>query len=92
MFPFAVGSARVSSHVLQYSLAGFAMMYFMNLRHFPHREKALPLSARDEKETSKSWSIPEIVVTKYWNLSLNTSSVCFRTDLKLAFPRAMSSV
>ena len=67
------------------------MMYFMNLLHLPHREKGLPLSAKDEKDTSNSWSIPDIVVTKYWNFSLNPSSVCFRTDLKLALPRAMSS-
>ncbi len=26
-------------------------MYFMNLLHFPHREKGRPLSAKVEKET-----------------------------------------
>ena len=62
-----------------------------HLRHFPHLENGLPLSAKLEKLTSKSWSMPSIFLTKYWNFNLKTSNVCFKTDLKLALPCAIKS-
>jgi hypothetical protein len=36
----------------------------VNLLHFPHLDIGRPLSASDEKETSKRWSMPSMFFTK----------------------------
>ena len=42
-------------------------------------DKGRPESAMEEKEASNSSSMAEMLAEKYWNLALNTSSVCLST-------------
>lgn len=52
-------------------------------------EWAFPEVARREKDTSNSWSMPSMFLTKYRNLSLNISTVWRRTASKSAWPCAI---
>lgn len=56
---------------------------------FFYLEWAFPDALRGENDTSNNWSIPSMFFTKYWNFSLNISTVCFKTAWKLAFPTAI---